>query len=89
MGALRKISACSNTNNFIEQIIFKFKKNNSKNTRNRVFAIKEFSDRSHIRRIFRIIVCLRRVDSGLVFKYEARPKPNPILVSKECAKNRA
>ena len=87
MGALRKISACSNTN-FIEQIISKFKKN-SKNTRNTVFAIKEFSDRSHFRRIFYIIGCLRRADSGLVFKYEARPKPNPILVSKECAKNRA
>ena len=31
---------------------------------------------------------LRRADSGLVFKYEARPKPNPILVSKGCAKSR-
>ena len=28
-------------------------------------------------------------NSGLVLKYEARPKPNPNLVSKECAKSRA
>ena len=31
--------------------------------------------------------CLRRAYSGLVFMYEARLKPNPILFSKECAKS--
>ena len=33
--------------------------------------------------------CLRRVDSGLVFKYEARPERHPNVVSEECAKSRA
>ena len=33
--------------------------------------------------------CLRRTDSDLVFRYEARPKPNLISVPKECAKSRA
>ena len=33
--------------------------------------------------------CLGTADSGLVFKYEARPKPNLILSSKERTKSRA
>ena len=33
--------------------------------------------------------CLRRADSGLVFKYEARPERHPNMVSEECAKSRA
>ena len=44
----------------------------------------EFLDCKHL-----ALGCLRRADSGLVVKYEARPKPNTNLVSKECAKIRA
>ena len=33
--------------------------------------------------------CLRRADFGLVFKNQVKPKNEPILVSKECAKSRA